>query len=135
MVKEDSRISNLHERLQMYMPADSDNASLIIDHIPLERHRRRVRNDPASAGGLLAWSEGATVVATLGCPSLPVIVASVPRFFLRGMKCREAYLEEWWFFLGATSLGDCQPASVAASFSFLPPPQVCYSVAQLSRAV
>lgn len=56
---------DLHERLQMYMPADSDNASLIIDHI-VSNGVDDVRNDPASAAGLLAWSEGATVRWTEG---------------------------------------------------------------------
>ncbi len=51
---------DLHERLQMYMLPDSDNASLVIDHI-VTHGLDDVRNDPASAAGLLAWSEGPSV--------------------------------------------------------------------------
>lgn len=51
---------DLHERLQMYMPTESDNASLVIDHI-VSHGLDDVRNDPASAAGLLAWSEGTAV--------------------------------------------------------------------------
>lgn len=51
---------DLHERLQMYMPPESDNAGLIIDHI-VSHGLDDVRNDPTSAAGLLAWSEGPLV--------------------------------------------------------------------------
>ena len=51
---------DLHERLQMYMPSDSDNAALMIDYLVSNR-LDDIRNDPSSAAGLLAWSEGPAV--------------------------------------------------------------------------
>ncbi|KAI9766639.1 MAG: hypothetical protein M1840_006450 [Geoglossum simile] len=48
---------DLYERLEMYMPPDSDNAGLMIDYIATKGFDD-VRNDPASAIGLLIWSEG-----------------------------------------------------------------------------
>jgi hypothetical protein len=48
---------DLYERLEMYMPPDSDNAGLMIDYITTKSFDD-VRNDPASAIGLLIWSEG-----------------------------------------------------------------------------
>ena len=49
-------LADLHERLEMYMPPESDNTSMIIDYI-VSKGLDDVRNDPASAAGLLAWSE------------------------------------------------------------------------------
>ncbi|KAI9794287.1 MAG: hypothetical protein M1833_000430 [Piccolia ochrophora] len=51
---------DLQERLQAYMPSDADNTSSIINYI-VARGIDDVRNDPASAAGLLAWSEGPSV--------------------------------------------------------------------------
>lgn len=51
---------DLHERLQLYMPSASDTAGMIIDYLVSNR-LDDIRNDPTSAAGLLAWSEGATV--------------------------------------------------------------------------
>ena len=51
---------DLHERLQVYMPPDTDCASLIIDYLVSNR-LDDVRNDPAAAAGLLSWSEGLAV--------------------------------------------------------------------------
>ncbi|KAH0536486.1 hypothetical protein FGG08_006639 [Glutinoglossum americanum] len=48
---------DLYERLEMYMPPDSDNAGLMIDYITAKSFDD-VRNDPSSAIGLLIWSEG-----------------------------------------------------------------------------
>ena len=47
---------DLHIRLQAYMPPDTDCASMIIDYLVSSR-LNDLRNDPAAAAGLLAWSE------------------------------------------------------------------------------
>ena len=51
---------DLHERLQLYMLPDSDNASVIINHI-VSHHLDDVRAEPTSAAGLLAWCETSSV--------------------------------------------------------------------------
>ncbi|KAI9818720.1 MAG: hypothetical protein M1832_004197 [Thelocarpon impressellum] len=51
---------DLHERLHVYMPPDTDCAGLIIDYLVSNR-LDDVRNDAAAAAGLLAWSEGLAV--------------------------------------------------------------------------
>ncbi|KAI9794235.1 MAG: hypothetical protein M1816_006161 [Peltula sp. TS41687] len=51
---------DLHERLQLYMPSTADTAGMIIDYLVFNRVDD-IRKDPASAAGLLAWSECATV--------------------------------------------------------------------------
>ncbi|KAI9834693.1 MAG: hypothetical protein M1826_000095 [Phylliscum demangeonii] len=48
---------DLHERLQMYLPAAADSAGLMIDAV-VALGLDDIRNDPGSAAGLLAWSEG-----------------------------------------------------------------------------
>jgi hypothetical protein len=53
-------LADLHERLEMYMPPESDNTSMIIEYV-VSRGLDDVRNDPSSASGLLAWSEGTNV--------------------------------------------------------------------------
>ncbi|KAI9834411.1 MAG: hypothetical protein M1819_003022 [Sarea resinae] len=53
-------ISDLYERLGDYMPPDTDKANLIIDWL-MAKNLDDVRNDPASAAGLLAWSETSSV--------------------------------------------------------------------------
>ncbi|RDW89716.1 hypothetical protein BP6252_01748 [Coleophoma cylindrospora] len=49
-------LNDLHERLESWMPSDSENSTLIIDYIA-SRGIDDVRNDPATAASLLAWSE------------------------------------------------------------------------------
>ncbi|KAI9807950.1 MAG: hypothetical protein M1825_005256 [Sarcosagium campestre] len=51
---------DLHERLQMYMAPNADNTSTLISYI-VTNCLDDVRGDPASAAGLLAWSEGSVV--------------------------------------------------------------------------
>ena len=51
---------DLLERLQMYLPLETDCASLMIDYLT-SNGLSDIRNDPASAAGLLAWSEEPTV--------------------------------------------------------------------------
>lgn len=53
-------LCDLHKRLDEWMPPDLDNAGTIIDYLG-QRGMDDVRNDPASAASLLAWSEGPTV--------------------------------------------------------------------------
>ncbi|KAH8816581.1 hypothetical protein F5884DRAFT_665222, partial [Xylogone sp. PMI_703] len=53
-------LNDLHERLDSYMPPETDNAQLIIDYL-IGRGIDDVRNSPAAAAALLAWSEGPEV--------------------------------------------------------------------------
>ncbi|KAI9893684.1 MAG: hypothetical protein M1814_005899 [Vezdaea aestivalis] len=77
-------LSDLHERLGLYMPPESDNTSMIIEYI-VSKGLDDVRNDPASAAGLLAWSEGQEVrwregwrEAFVNCAGMYSRVISVP---------------------------------------------------------
>lgn len=49
-------LTDLHERLRLYMPQDVDCAHLLIRYLVRNR-LHNVSNDPAAAAGLLAWSE------------------------------------------------------------------------------
>lgn len=49
-------LCDLHERLEVYMPPDTDAAGMIIDYV-LTKGIDDVRENPASAASLLAWSE------------------------------------------------------------------------------
>ncbi|KAL3425922.1 hypothetical protein PVAG01_02713 [Phlyctema vagabunda] len=49
-------LSDLHERLESWMPSDTDNASQLIEYV-VSRGIDDVRNDPSTAASLLAWSE------------------------------------------------------------------------------
>ncbi|KAI9805115.1 MAG: hypothetical protein M1825_000949 [Sarcosagium campestre] len=51
---------DLHQRLQVYMPADTDCSKLIKDYL-VANQLDDVRNDPVAASGLLSWSEEPTV--------------------------------------------------------------------------
>ena len=53
-------ISDLHLRLEAYMPSDADNVGSIINYLSA-RGIDDVRNDPETAVSLLAWSEGSDV--------------------------------------------------------------------------
>ena len=53
-------LRDIHERLQLYMVPDCDNAAIIIDYIVAHR-LDDVRAEPASAAGLLAWCETSAV--------------------------------------------------------------------------
>ncbi|KAH8881679.1 hypothetical protein GQ53DRAFT_600923, partial [Thozetella sp. PMI_491] len=53
-------ISDLHMRLEGYMPIDADNVGTIINYLSA-RGIDDVRNEPEGAVSLLAWSEGAEV--------------------------------------------------------------------------
>jgi len=53
-------LSDLHLRLEAYMPADADNIGTIINYLGA-RGIDDVRNDPEGAVSLLAWSEGPAV--------------------------------------------------------------------------
>lgn len=47
---------DLHERVRLYMPDEVDSVGLIVDYLETN-HLSDVRDNPASAAGLLAWSE------------------------------------------------------------------------------
>ncbi|EPE27016.1 hypothetical protein GLAREA_02930 [Glarea lozoyensis ATCC 20868] len=49
-------LNDLHERLEVYMPPDSDAAGMIIDYL-ISKGIDDVRENPAAAMSLLAWSE------------------------------------------------------------------------------
>ncbi|KAI9682135.1 MAG: hypothetical protein M1817_000189 [Caeruleum heppii] len=51
---------DLHERFQLYLPPNTDCAALVIEYLVSNR-LDDLRGDPASAAGLLAWSEGLSV--------------------------------------------------------------------------
>ncbi|KAI9847429.1 MAG: hypothetical protein M1838_000872 [Thelocarpon superellum] len=77
---------DLHERLQVYMQPDTDCASLVIDYLVSNR-LDDVRNDPAAAAGLLAWSEGLGVrwhegwrEAFVHCVGMYARLSSLPEF-------------------------------------------------------
>ncbi|OLN96968.1 hypothetical protein CCHL11_07392 [Colletotrichum chlorophyti] len=53
-------LSDLHMRLDAYMPPDSDNVGMILNYLSA-RGIDDVRNDPETAVSLLAWSEGQAV--------------------------------------------------------------------------
>ncbi|KAK1963793.1 hypothetical protein LY78DRAFT_716139 [Colletotrichum sublineola] len=53
-------LSDLHMRLDDYMPPDSDNVGMILNYLSA-RGIDDVRNDPETAVSLLAWSEGCAV--------------------------------------------------------------------------
>ncbi|KZL74261.1 hypothetical protein CT0861_05622 [Colletotrichum tofieldiae] len=53
-------LSDLHMRLDAYMPPDSDNVGMILNYLSA-RGIDDVRNDPETAVSLLAWSEGSAV--------------------------------------------------------------------------
>jgi hypothetical protein len=53
-------LTDLHERLEMYMPPDADVTGLIIDYITA-KNLDDVRNDPATAAGFLSWCESPLV--------------------------------------------------------------------------
>ncbi|KAK1574107.1 uncharacterized protein LY79DRAFT_583180 [Colletotrichum navitas] len=53
-------LSDLHMRLDAYMPPDSDNVGMILNYLSA-RGIDDVRNDPDTAVSLLAWSEGSAV--------------------------------------------------------------------------
>ncbi|TVY32905.1 hypothetical protein LSUB1_G008653 [Lachnellula subtilissima] len=49
-------LNDLHERLEVYMPPDTDAAGMLIDYL-VAKGIDDVRGDPSSAAALLAWSE------------------------------------------------------------------------------
>jgi hypothetical protein len=49
-------LNDLHERLEVYMPPETDAAGLIIDYL-ITKGIDDVRNNPSAAAALLAWSE------------------------------------------------------------------------------
>jgi hypothetical protein len=49
-------LNDLHERLEVYMPPDSDAAGMIIDYL-ISKGIDDVRQNPTAAASLLAWSE------------------------------------------------------------------------------
>jgi len=49
-------LNDLHERLEVYMPPDTDAAGMIIDYL-VTKGIDDVRENPSSAAALLAWSE------------------------------------------------------------------------------
>ncbi|KAK1512261.1 uncharacterized protein CCOS01_14501 [Colletotrichum costaricense] len=53
-------LSDLHMRLDAYMPPDADNVGMILNYLSA-RGIDDVRNDPETAVSLLAWSEGSAV--------------------------------------------------------------------------
>lgn len=53
-------LSDLHSRLDAYLPADSDNVATLINYL-MARELDDVRGDAETAVGLLAWSEGPEV--------------------------------------------------------------------------
>ncbi|KAK2030327.1 hypothetical protein LX32DRAFT_586935 [Colletotrichum zoysiae] len=53
-------LSDLHMRLDAYMPPDSDNVGMILNYLSA-RGIDDVRNDPETSVSLLAWSEGSAV--------------------------------------------------------------------------
>ncbi|TDZ34548.1 hypothetical protein C8035_v010820 [Colletotrichum spinosum] len=53
-------LSDLHSRLDAYLPSDSDNVGMILNYLSA-RGIDDVRNDPETAVSLLAWAEGQTV--------------------------------------------------------------------------
>ncbi|KAF6831451.1 hypothetical protein CPLU01_06736 [Colletotrichum plurivorum] len=53
-------LADLHQRLDAYMPPDSDNVGMILNFLSA-RGIDDVRNDPETAVSLLAWSEGQAV--------------------------------------------------------------------------
>ncbi|KAI8260233.1 hypothetical protein K4K56_006485 [Colletotrichum sp. SAR 10_98] len=53
-------LSDLHMRLDAYLPPDSDNVGMILNYLSA-RGIDDVRNDPETAVSLLAWSEGQAV--------------------------------------------------------------------------
>ncbi|KAH0438367.1 hypothetical protein CcaCcLH18_03354 [Colletotrichum camelliae] len=53
-------LSDLHMRLDAYLPPDSDNVGMILNFLSA-RGIDDVRNDPETAVSLLAWSEGQAV--------------------------------------------------------------------------
>ncbi|WYZ43740.1 hypothetical protein EsH8_VII_000176 [Colletotrichum jinshuiense] len=53
-------LSDLHMRLDAYMPPDADNVGMILNYLSA-RGIDDVRNDPETAVSLLAWAEGPAV--------------------------------------------------------------------------
>lgn len=53
-------LDDLHQRLELYMPDERDAASMIIDYI-VSKGIDDVRENPAAAAALLAWSENSHV--------------------------------------------------------------------------
>ncbi|TVY21740.1 hypothetical protein LARI1_G001214 [Lachnellula arida] len=49
-------LNDLHERLEVYMPHDTDTAGILIDYL-VTKGIDDVRGDPSSAAAILAWSE------------------------------------------------------------------------------
>lgn len=49
-------LTDLHERLLLYMPNEIDSAQLLIRYL-IKNNLHNVSNDPAAAAGLLAWIE------------------------------------------------------------------------------
>ena len=49
-------LNDLHERLEVYMPPDTDAAGILIDYL-VTKGIDDVRENPSSAAALLAWSE------------------------------------------------------------------------------
>ena len=49
-------LNDLHERLEIYMPPETDAAGLIIDYL-VTKGIDDVRNNPSASAALLAWSE------------------------------------------------------------------------------
>ncbi|KAG9238205.1 hypothetical protein BJ875DRAFT_70323 [Amylocarpus encephaloides] len=49
-------LTDLHERLEVYMPPDTDAAGMIIDYL-ISKGIDDVRENPSAAASLLAWSE------------------------------------------------------------------------------
>ncbi len=124
---------DLHERLQMYMPPESDNASLIIDHI-VSHGVDDVRNEPASAAGLLAWSEGPAVrwhegwrEAFVHCTGMYSRLRHVPEFrdvshFSRILLERASLEIQVRVQQAADKLADFDFADMWPMQSVLPPP-------------
>ncbi|KAI9051941.1 hypothetical protein LZ554_004196 [Drepanopeziza brunnea f. sp. 'monogermtubi'] len=53
-------LNDLHQRLELYMPDEMDAAGMLIDYV-VSKGLDDVRNDPATAAALLAWSESSHV--------------------------------------------------------------------------
>lgn len=53
-------LTDLHERLRLYMPQEVNCSQMIIRHL-VKGDLHNVSNDPAAAAGLLAWSESTEV--------------------------------------------------------------------------
>ena len=124
-------LTDLHERLSLYMPQEVNCSQMIIRHL-IKNDLHNVSNDPAAAAGLLAWSENLEArwqegwrEAFVHCVGMHDEIQGLPEIRDIGVASRElldrsyldlkARIEECEYRLTAFSFDDIWLTSVSQS--------------------